>query len=724
MRGSEKSANSGAAERPGFRRDVEGLRAVAILLVVLYHVNVHPFTGGYVGVDVFFVISGFLITGQLARELESEGKISFLAFYARRARRILPAATLVTISTVVASALLLTPLAARRVFSDAIAAVFFGANFRFAAEGANYFDAGLPASPLQHFWSLSVEEQFYVVWPLLLFTSSLMWVRGRRAARRLQRREGTGEEDRPRPAMPVVIGALCAVATLSFLASVWQTTGSPSWAYYSIVTRAWELAVGALTALALPMASRIPARLAAGLSWIGLACIGVAATLYTGSTPYPGHAALLPVAGAAAVVAGGSAASKRLGAQAILGTPPFQRLGSWSYSWYLWHWPFLILAPALLGHALSELEAVVVVGIALIVAVLSFVLVERPIRRMQIIVRRPAIGLAGGALLALTSVTVLTLAGLADPVSAQTGAASHLETAQAGSLTPTELAADLVAGVKTHKVPSNLTPPLASAASALPIIVTNGCHLEHSGTRSKPCIYGDTKSHTSVVLFGDSHAAAWFPALETISKEEHWRLVDLTKAGCPPPEVAIVLRGSAGAYPQCTEWRTNSEAYIANLHPALVIAIWARYVEEPEAEPLAGVPTGYGSTWDDGVEAIFKFLHKSAQHLVFISDTPTQEYTVPDCVSGHPTDIYACTTPLSAAIRLPAVKAEELKLAKQNHIDTIDPTAWFCDPKRCPAIVGNIILYRDNAHMVPQWSDFIAPVLADSLVPIVTGKPA
>ena len=270
--------NSGGEHRR-FRPDVEGLRAVAILLVVLYHADAGLVPGGYVGVDVFFVISGFLITGQLVRELQTDGRISFLAFYARRARRILPAALLVLVLTAVASALLLNPLAAKRALDDVVSAVYFGANVHFAAQGADYFNAGLSPSPIQHFWSLAVEEQFYIVWPLLLLVSSMVWLRLSRRGRR---------ERVHRPVIGAVVVVLAVLAAISLMASITETTTSPSWAYFSIVTRAWELAVGAMLALALPRVARLDRRLAVPLSWVGLSCIALGAALFSGTTLVPG----------------------------------------------------------------------------------------------------------------------------------------------------------------------------------------------------------------------------------------------------------------------------------------------------------------------------------------------------------------------------------------------------------------------------------------------------
>jgi peptidoglycan/LPS O-acetylase OafA/YrhL len=709
--------------RQGFRRDVEGLRAVAILLVVLYHAHAGV-PGGYVGVDVFFVISGFLITRQLARELRANGRISFAGFYARRARRILPAATVTTIVTVIAAGILLSPLPAIRVFSDARSAAVFGANIHFAARDANYFNDSLPPSPLQHYWSLSVEEQFYVVWPLLLVLSSLAWLGGaRRLGGREHERLRTHDRAKPhkrRPRPGVIIVVLCLLGAASFLASLVQTPESPSWAYYSIFTRAWELAAGALVALSAPLARRLDGRLAIPLTWIGVGLIACAAMTFNGSTPYPGAAALLPVGGAVAIIGAGAAATRRWGAEALLGVAPAQRVGSWSYSWYLWHWPILILAPGLLGHPLSELEALIMVVISLIVAVVCFFLIERPIRRVQLIVRRPALGLAAGAALVGTTLGAIALSG---PVFASLSlgppAASPALTAHR-TLTASQLAADLRNGVGTKRVPSNLTPPLTEASKAVSLIVSNGCSLQDAGTRSKPCIYGDTASHTSVVMFGDSHAAAWFPALNLISKQEHWRLVVLTKAGCPP--AAVALRRHNAPYRNCTAWRRNSEHQIAAMDPALVVITTSRYLGG--AKPLSGVPTGYGNTWENGMAATFRVLHRSAHRVLFISDGPRLSQSAPDCVSGHLSDVRPCTTPRRVADYYPKARTEDLALARRYHIDSIEPTSWFCTPTRCPVIVGNILLYRDDAHMVPAWSRFIAPVLAHSMLPIMQARPA
>lgn len=318
-----------------------------------------------------------------------------------------------------------------------------------------------------------------------------------------------------------------------------------------------------------------------------------------------------------------------------------------------------------------------------------------------------------GSLAAVLVAVAASAYSMAEPASAGARVATH-------ALTPAQLASDLRNAEWLTRVPVDLQPPLADARSASPGVSTNGCGLGHAGVWKKPCISGDPKSHTSVVLFGDSHAAMWFPALNLISKQHHWRLIDLIKSGCPPVEVSIAAWFLDGApYAECPQWRANALAHIAALHPALVIVTWARWLEEPEARPLPGVPTGYGTAWQDGLAATFRSLRRAAGRVIFISDIPTLSQSAPLCLSQHKLDVQACTPTRSAAISLATVKAQELSLAAQERVSSIDPTPWFCTQTRCPLIADNLLIYQDNSHMTRQWAQFIAPVLADSILPIM-----
>jgi peptidoglycan/LPS O-acetylase OafA/YrhL len=355
------------------------LRAVAILAVVAYHAGLSSIPGGYVGVDVFFVISGFLITDHLGRELAERGGISFGAFYARRARRLLPSALLVIGVTVAVSCVVLPPLQAMLVARDGLANAFYVGNYRYALQATNYLSASGPVSPLLNYWSLGVEEQFYLVWPALLFVASLAWWHR-------SKRTGRSSPGQGQPLFSAVVVAMALVAACSLAFSISLTRANQPWAFFSLPTRAWELAVGGLLALAAPRLGRLPVGGRALLGWAGIGAIVFAAVTFTSATPFPGTAALVPVGGAAAVVAGGCG-RPRLGAGWLLGRWPMQVIGRVSYTWYLWHWPALVLAPSIVGYALSVGGNVAVCGLALVLACMTTVLLERPLQRASWLVR-------------------------------------------------------------------------------------------------------------------------------------------------------------------------------------------------------------------------------------------------------------------------------------------------------------------------------------------------
>ena len=370
-----------APEDRRFRPDVEGLRAVAIVLVVLFHVGIPQARGGFIGVDVFFVISGFVITGVLLRQ-SAVGSLRLVAFYARRARRILPMALLVIVVSLLAVALVAPQAVVVVTASDGRWSALFLANFHSYSVTPRIVTSR-PLSPFQQYWSLAIEEQFYLVYPALFL--GLLRVPGRWSVR---------------TRLAVGIGA---VVTASFIACVLKSRGGDLYAYYSPLTRAWELGIGALAALATGAAERIKPIAAAALTWIGLAAILVSATTISLASNSPGWVAAIPVTGAALVIVGGSAVP-RMGVESVLGLAPFRRVGQWSYSWYLWHWAFLVIAAdaahTTILHS-SIAKNLVVVLLALGVSAASYRFIENPIRRSPILAKNHWLTLAtAGALIA------------------------------------------------------------------------------------------------------------------------------------------------------------------------------------------------------------------------------------------------------------------------------------------------------------------------------------
>ena len=498
-----------------FRPDVEGLRAVAIVLVVLYHGNVGIFSGGYIGVDVFFVISGFVIAGLLLREHATSGRTSLGHFYARRSRRIIPAATLVIVTTVVATYGVLGALYGNPTAVDAKWTALFVANFHFAATGSNYLTATEPPSPLLNFWSLAVEEQFYLVFPAMVLLLSRLRTR-------------ISFNSRFAIVLVLIIGS-------SFWLSIVQSNSTPTLAYFSPFTRAWELALGALVAVGTTQIRKVPANAGAVITWVGLGMIGWAAISFGPQTVYPGSVAAIPVVGASLVIAGGVRAPRRA-AESVLGLGPVRWIGRMSYSLYLWHWPILMLAAE--SDAKSQLpfhENVVWLLVAFGAAVVTYHLVENPIRHARLLAPN-WLGLSFGVVLITLSLSVATAALYLNGGENSSLSTTNRPVAQ-GPLSSAELKQLIRSAPSQRFLPKNLWPPLSQVR-----IDFGGppgdCWLD-SAQDSMPdnCIFGDPQGVHTVVLYGDSHAGMWFEAMNEIATAAHWKLIYLGKASCPAPSL-------------------------------------------------------------------------------------------------------------------------------------------------------------------------------------------
>jgi peptidoglycan/LPS O-acetylase OafA/YrhL len=659
-----------------FRPDIEGLRAIAVLLVVAAHVGIPHLAGGFVGVDVFFVISGFLITSLLLREAERTGRISVPRFYARRAMRLLPAAAVVLVATLVAARFLLPLTRLGEFGKDALAATGYFANLRFAAIGTDYLRADQAPSPFQHFWSLAVEEQFYLVWPLLILAGAYLWRRRRPLA------------------------AILAVLSLaSFALSVTETARSAPWAYFGPHTRAWELGAGALLALA---ATRIRGNAGlgwAGLGWAGLGAVLAAAVLFDGSTPYPSWRALLPVAGAVALIAAGGK-----GVGGLLGLRPMQTIGRLSYGWYLWHWPVLMMFPA----ARTWQKALLAAG-ALGLAWLTYRFVENPLRQGRRSVGK-SLGL-GGAFSATVAAAAILLVLLPHGVESA-GRRADLRTTLATAKDPAaSLARTIAASRNMGALPANLTPKLKKASRDRPRVWDNGCHTDTPVTVApEGCVFGDPNGTETVVLFGDSHAAQWFPAMEAIATQRHWRLVELTKSSCTAADLPVWHDTLKRAYTECQAFHASALDRIARLRPSLVV-IGSSFNYRP-AQPAADVAGQWRAAWD----RTFGTLEATGARVAAIADTPYMGGPVPECLAepANAGKAGKCTRSLRSALRGPEQREVFLAYAGRPRTTVINPITWFCTDA-CPPVVGNLLVYRDSNHMTTTYSAALAPLLGARL---------
>jgi peptidoglycan/LPS O-acetylase OafA/YrhL len=676
-------------ELGSFRPDIEGLRAVAVLAVVLFHASVPGWVGGYVGVDVFFVISGFLITGLLWRELDGSGSVRLRAFYGARARRLLPASAMVGAITMVAAVLLLPPLQVRSVLHDGILSALYVSNYRFMQDGVDYFDADnqLIPSPFLHYWSLGVEEQFYLVWaPLLLGVAWFV----RRVACRRRNAGGVAARASRRPYMTV----LALVAVVSFAMSVALTTASPTAAFYSLPTRAWQLALGGLVALTVGQWRRLPAMAAGVMGWSGLFLILLACTTFTPSTPYPGIAALLPTLGAAFVIGAGCATPAQ-NCGRLLGLAPVRAVGRISYSWYLWHWPVLIFAPLILGRSLDLSGRITAVMVAAALAWLTLRFIENPLRFAPRIRESPNRSLAlGTAATAIAVVAGLVLVNSISPpvgrgapvpplsvtatsLPAGTDTAAY-ETAIANTFS--QVQAGVEASTRLTAVPSNLDPPLVKAEEEETSVYLDGCMRGFFEVGHPECAYGETTSGMTVALVGDSHAAMWHPALQRAAEERHWRLETLARAGCPFLDLPVDIPALHRQYTECDQWREEIITRLSDNPPTLVVmSNWRGYGSR--GRPLSF--SSYDTTWTDSLTQMVRKLRGIGAHVVVLGPIPDPQTMVSQ-----------------RRLRPPMREAVNTSTSRISSA-----------PEHCPVIVGNTLVYFDRNHMTLEYSRVLTPAL-------------
>jgi peptidoglycan/LPS O-acetylase OafA/YrhL len=668
-----------------FRPDIEGLRAVAIVAVLLCHAGVGFLAGGYVGVDVFFVISGFLITRLLLGELDRTGTISLRGFYARRAKRLLPLSAVLLATVGVLSMILLSPLRNTEVAGDIISAALYVANWHFAAQSVDYFAQGLEPSPVLHLWSLAIEEQFYLVWPGVMLLATWFW-----------RRRGNSI----RPALWVVL-TLILVSSLVY--GIVLTDDKPAFAYFSTFARAWELGLGA--ALALAGTVRLPRLGAAALGWLGVAAIVYASFVFTSETTFPGTAALVPTLGAAALIFSGTALAEtaggvtglRLGVGNVLAWGPIRYVGRISYSWYLWHWPFLVFAAAIWGPRLSVAAGLLAVAASWVPTQLTHMLIEDPVRRAPTLRRLPNRAIALG--LACTIVAVGVGVGLR-------ATQPTVRTAKLGDVPG---AAALVDQPVPQETATALRPNPLKARGDRGRSYYEGCMVGIEGTNSNKCLYGDPTGERTLILFGDSHAMQYFPTVDELAEIHHWRLIVLTKAECPPEELKVRSMIENREYSQCDTWRQEAFKRIEGGGKSVTVVMSGdtEYIPYgPEGEELTGDRAAHAM--EEGYLRTLRRIAAAGPHTVVIRDNPTSVEDVPSCVSEDIQHLGRC-----AFRRHPEWDREYDVRAAENAPEThlISFIADICPGELCRAVIGNALTYRDKDHLTATFARTLEPML-------------
>ncbi len=671
------------------RRDIQALRAIAVTLVVLYHLWPNRLTGGYVGVDVFFVISGFLITLHLLQK-PIRGARDLFSFWARRVRRLIPAASLVLVATLVASLVWLPSTVHARVAQEVMASSLYVENWWLALSSTDYLATDQLHSPTQHYWSLSVEEQFYILWPVLLGLTYL-----------LTRRWGRGSTR-----APLLVVAAVGMASLTW--SVVFTGQDAAQAYFVSTTRVWELGVGAALAAAVHLGFSPRALLSrVVLVWGGLAAIAVSAVLFSGATPFPGSAALLPTVGAAMVIAARSD-DLRPSPRRVWSVRPVQWLGDISYSVYLWHWPAIVIAPFALGTDLKLAHKLVLVVAVLGLSTLSKRWVEDLMRFTPRIARSTkrsfvllavcltvTVGLAGTALHTTEQAAAAARDVVVDPAAECVGVDAVRSAACAGRAT------------------ALLQAPVV-AAEDKPEVYADNCWNNRPFTGHTVCHYGTKGAPVRVALYGNSHAGQWEPPIARTVKEQGWALDTYLGSECYSVDVPVSF-STETLQKNCSNWNAWSRGAIIKGGYDLVV------MSDRSLQPLAGVPAAdkqkvAAASYSRVIDAFVK----SGAKVLVIRDTPGAKGSVPDCVAEHEDDPSACATPLKEGLE-PDPLAAAATAHRGRDVSVLDVTDLLCRDGSCPAVLGGLITYFDHGHMTRSFSLTLLPEVSRALVTAVDG---
>ncbi len=645
-------------DRPGFRPDLQGIRAVAILAVVAYHVGLPGFSGGFVGVDVFFVLSGYLITGLLIREAGSPGGLSFRRFYARRLRRLLPVSAVVLLVTLLLGALLYSPIEMRTVSSTAAAVALYVSNFVFASRSVSYLGAGtLGADPYLHTWSLAVEEQFYLVWPL--FIAVLVWLGTRFGARRR-----------------VLMGGIVAMAVGSFVMCVYLAGTHHGWAFFASPPRFWEFAIGGLAGLA-PVSWFVRTRVATVLTVVGAVAIAVPIVAYGASTPFPGTTTLVPVVGTVMLLLAGAA-----GVETWVGRPlrvrPALWFGEHSYSWYLWHWPALIFAAVLWPSAGLPLKTAAVI-VALGASVLTYRFVEQRVRYNGYLAARPRRTIAFG--LAVTVVCALI------------GGAAFAR-ADAATKSPAQALFRAAADDK-------LRPVDCSSVIADP---------------DTTCALGAKASKKTIVLFGDSHAAMWNETFDRIGREHGYRIIPLQLGNCPAADLRSFYNPPVGrVYGECSRWRDRTLRLIGDIDPELVVFAGDAdyYAGTPDHESETGLTS---EDWTTGIKRTASRLDQMGVPFAMIADAPSPGFNVSNCLSRREGALIGGSLCVfDRDVVHPASRSAVRAVEKFKDGAAIDLTDQICPAKSCQTMRGGMVLYIDDNHLTSTFAKSLTPAMWDRL---------
>ncbi|WEX76218.1 acyltransferase [Sinorhizobium numidicum] len=642
---------------PGtFRPDIEGLRALAVSGVVAFHFGMTGLPGGFVGVDIFFVISGYLITRHLQQEIAKSGTVNLWRFYARRARRLLPASLFVILTTLLFGYFILSPSEQQFYSKGSLFASAYIINLWLIRWAVDYFASDASNNPFIHFWSLSVEEQFYLVWPALLLLFA-----------------------RFRPGKRGFFVLLAVVAAISFAASWRMTAISQPWAFYFSPFRAWEFAFGGLASMAFPQEWARRFRFSPAMGWLGLGAIAAGYLTVTEEIPFPGTIALVPVLGTVMVLLSG-AHEGRAGPRSVLALQPLQQIGKLSYSLYLWHWPVIVYA-GILNPELTITDRLLCLAVTLALSLFSYHFIENPIRHNGWLAAKTSRSLGLAALLTATGATLAS-----------------------GS-----------AALATYSLDSSQRVILQSAErKSAAREFDSTCVLEKEEVQPKACEFGAANPKKTIVLFGDSHADHWSTPLKKIVENNGWRLVTYLKSSCSAASVSTWNSVLMRNYAECDQWRSLVFREIASLKPDVVIL--SQYSSSYVRNDINYISSHQIDVrdWAAGIKRSIETLESAGSDVVLLRDVPLHKSYLDKCVARalwQERSTSVCDTPRGEAVEetIPAAERKVVsEVANASYVDALD---LFCNKTTCPAVIDGKLTFRDRHHIATPYAETLAAPL-------------
>ncbi len=655
-----------------FRPDIEGLRALAIIIVIACHADISWMQGGFVGVDVFFVLSGYLISGLLIKEIHNSGKINFIDFYARRLKRLLPALAVMTVGTAALASIILSPMEQVAQALTFKWVPYWITNFIFSFSELNYFSSLAESNLFLHTWSLAVEEQFYLIWPVFILA----------IFKSVHSRSRIDFFSHLKKYFSIIF-------VLFLFLSIFLSYVKPLWGFYLMPSRGWQFALGAFTyivanpdqySLTKRVAEPSPVKSFYLLSgWIGLSFILVATVLLNDTMVYPGYWALLPSFGAALIIYSGSHSSTN-SISVILTTKPMQFIGKVSYAWYLWHWPVLVLGNVLMDTP-NLLYQLLLVSISLLFAITTMVLVELPIRQLGLLIRRPGVTVAFSLLI----MGAVFLSG-------NFWQKKSLEWA----------------GLPEQRIYNLIK-------NDLPVIYDMGCDDWYANSVVKPCVFGNMESDKTAVLFGDSVGAQWFSALASSFVEQGWRFIVVTKSSCPLVDEPWFYPRIGTEYTVCSNWRNSSIEFISGLNPDML---------------FMGSAAEYGfssSQWQEGTRRVVSRLSGNTANIYIISSSFRLPFDGPYCLARKQwqpvflVNLTSCQTDAGSPQDDLLAKDMNVIAGEFTNVGILDLNSLICPDNICRAKIGDVIVYRDYQHISKPFVDSIAPEIFSAIEDVQFG---